>query len=197
MKANAIPRLLSSLVWIDSGIVASQHWLAALIIFWQNTLPANIRKWVFSWNKRDGITSVHGIHECLFTDSWWPLLFFHAINCFKTICFLRIRRKYSMTYSGNTRIPQNNACLIPHSVLEVVSRVLQAPHDLLIFIVSCLTLLWYCSWVIRTSSPSLVKFHWCLPIAQSPFLRRTLEIDIFVNNLKNNGFRAHITIKVE
>ena len=22
-----------------------------LIIFWQNTLPANIRKWVFSWNK--------------------------------------------------------------------------------------------------------------------------------------------------
>ena len=24
--------------------------LTALIIFWQNTLPANIRKWVFSWN---------------------------------------------------------------------------------------------------------------------------------------------------
>ena len=30
--------------------------LTALIIFWQNTLPANVRKWVFSWNKRDGIT---------------------------------------------------------------------------------------------------------------------------------------------
>ena len=30
--------------------------LTALIIFWQNTLPANIRKLVFSWNKRDGIT---------------------------------------------------------------------------------------------------------------------------------------------
>ena len=29
--------------------------LTTLIIFWQNTLPANIRKWVFSWNKRDGI----------------------------------------------------------------------------------------------------------------------------------------------
>ena len=33
MKANAKPRLLSSSVWIDSGVVASQHWLTAPIIF--------------------------------------------------------------------------------------------------------------------------------------------------------------------
>ena len=35
----------------------SKHSLeSALIIFWQNTVPANIRKWVFSWNQHDGIT---------------------------------------------------------------------------------------------------------------------------------------------
>ena len=31
MKANANSRLLSSLVWIDSGVVASQHWTHFLI----------------------------------------------------------------------------------------------------------------------------------------------------------------------
>ena len=29
---------------------------------WYNPLPANIKKWVFRGIKRDGITSVHGIH---------------------------------------------------------------------------------------------------------------------------------------
>ena len=35
--------------------------LTTLIIFWQNTLPANIRKWVFSWNKtwRNYVTELH------------------------------------------------------------------------------------------------------------------------------------------
>ena len=32
MKANAEPHLLSSLVWIDSGIVVSQHLLESLVI---------------------------------------------------------------------------------------------------------------------------------------------------------------------
>ena len=54
MKANAVSRLLLSLVWIDHYDQCIR--LTALIIFGQNTLPANIRKWVFSWNKRDGIT---------------------------------------------------------------------------------------------------------------------------------------------
>ena len=54
MKANAESRLLSSLVWIDH--YNEYNWalwsqLTTLIIFWQNTLPANIRKWVFSWTK--------------------------------------------------------------------------------------------------------------------------------------------------
>ena len=34
MKANAEPSLLSSLVWIDSGVMASQHCLAS---FWRQT----------------------------------------------------------------------------------------------------------------------------------------------------------------
>ena len=32
MKANAVPRLLSSLVWIDSGVVVSQHRLESFFI---------------------------------------------------------------------------------------------------------------------------------------------------------------------
>ena len=33
---------------------------------WYNALPANIRKLVFHEIKRDGITSLHGIHGWLF-----------------------------------------------------------------------------------------------------------------------------------
>ena len=54
MKANAVSRLLSSLVWIDQYYECCR--LTTLIIFWQNTLPANIRKWVFHEIERDGIT---------------------------------------------------------------------------------------------------------------------------------------------
>ena len=50
MKANAVSRLLSSLVWIDQYYECNR--LTALIIFWQNTLPVNFRKLVFfmKWN---------------------------------------------------------------------------------------------------------------------------------------------------
>ena len=44
MKANAEPRLLSSWVWIDSGVVVSQHRLAS---FFMNY---NVTKWQVSWN---------------------------------------------------------------------------------------------------------------------------------------------------
>ena len=44
MKANAVPRLLSSLVWIDSGIAVSQHRLES------------------SWNKMQRNDNFHGIH---------------------------------------------------------------------------------------------------------------------------------------
>ena len=90
--------------------------LTALIIFWQNTLPANIRKLVFSWNERDGITSLHGIHvwsylsKCCFAsservlkssdcdierkeNSSWPFNFWILIFCFSLIfqsyCFMK------------------------------------------------------------------------------------------------------------
>ena len=46
MKANAEPRLLSSLVWIDSGIVVSQPHLES----------------VFLWNKMWQKDKFHGIH---------------------------------------------------------------------------------------------------------------------------------------
>ena len=47
MKANAEPRLLSSLVWIDSGIVVSQHRLESFFY------EINVTEWWFSWNSWD------------------------------------------------------------------------------------------------------------------------------------------------
>ena len=44
MKANAEPRLLSSLVWIDSGAVVSQHRLESLF------MKYNVTEWQVSWN---------------------------------------------------------------------------------------------------------------------------------------------------
>ena len=44
MKANAEPRLLSSLVWIDSGVVVSQHRLKSIFMKW------NVTEWQVSWN---------------------------------------------------------------------------------------------------------------------------------------------------
>ena len=49
MKANAVSRLLSSLVWIDQYHECNR--LTALILFWENTVAVNIRKLVFSLNK--------------------------------------------------------------------------------------------------------------------------------------------------
>ena len=46
--------ILAGSVFCQKMILAPR--LTALIIFWQNTLPADIRKLVFSGNKRDGIT---------------------------------------------------------------------------------------------------------------------------------------------
>ena len=43
-------------LWCELTNTMSAIGYTALIIFWQNSLPANIRKWVFSWNERDGIT---------------------------------------------------------------------------------------------------------------------------------------------
>ena len=44
MKANAVPRLLSSLVWIDSGIVVSLYRSESFFMRW------NEREWQVSWN---------------------------------------------------------------------------------------------------------------------------------------------------
>ena len=44
MKANAEPRLLSSLVWIDSGIVVWQHRLESFFMNYEVT------EWQVSWN---------------------------------------------------------------------------------------------------------------------------------------------------
>ena len=44
MKANAEPRLLSSLVWIDSGAVVSQHRLESF------SIKQNVTEWQVSWN---------------------------------------------------------------------------------------------------------------------------------------------------
>ena len=44
MKANAKPCLLSSLVWIDSGVVVSQHCLESFFMKW------NVTEWQVSWN---------------------------------------------------------------------------------------------------------------------------------------------------
>ena len=44
MKANAEPRLLSSLVWIDSGVVVSQLRLESFFMKW------NLTEWQVSWN---------------------------------------------------------------------------------------------------------------------------------------------------
>ena len=44
IKANAEPRLLSSLVWIDSGIVVSRHRVESFCMKW------NVTEWQVSWN---------------------------------------------------------------------------------------------------------------------------------------------------
>ena len=44
MKANAVPRLLSSLVWIDFDIVVSQHRLESFF------MKLNASEWQVSWN---------------------------------------------------------------------------------------------------------------------------------------------------
>ena len=44
MKANAEPRLISSLVWIDSGVVVSQHPLESFF------MKYNVTEWQVSWN---------------------------------------------------------------------------------------------------------------------------------------------------
>ena len=44
MKANAELCLLSSLVWIDSGVVVSQHRLESFFMEW------NVTEWQVSWN---------------------------------------------------------------------------------------------------------------------------------------------------
>ena len=74
---------------------------------------------------------------------------------FVDISYIMWRMSWTLFFSGLTPPPLQR--LLHHSTME--ARVLQAPHDSLILIRSCLTLLWYCSWVIRTLSPSLVKFH--------------------------------------
>ena len=50
--------LLNSSTWIPCKLVIPSRFiswknsfLTALIMFWQNPLPVNFRKWVFSWNK--------------------------------------------------------------------------------------------------------------------------------------------------
>ena len=69
MKANAVSRLLSSLVWIDQYNECNQ--LTALIIFAKIHFLVNIRKGVFHEIKRDGRTSFHGIHDARLM---WPCL---------------------------------------------------------------------------------------------------------------------------
>ena len=44
MKAHVVPRLLSSLEWIDSGVVMSQHRLESFFIKWI------VMDWQVSWN---------------------------------------------------------------------------------------------------------------------------------------------------
>ena len=44
MKANAEPRLLSSLVWIDFGVVVSKHILDSFL------MKQNVMEWQVSWN---------------------------------------------------------------------------------------------------------------------------------------------------
>ena len=93
MKANAVSRLLSALMWIESGIVASHHslvsffQLTALIIFWQNTLLANIWKLVFSWNKtwRNYMTELQVCMEFMYNgyvdDTLFTIVNKHLFLC--------------------------------------------------------------------------------------------------------------------
>ena len=68
----------SAFLWIGHPL-SERYFTMSLIIFWQNTLPANIRKWVFNEIKRDGRTSFHGIHV---------IFVFGQLNCFvKLLCF--------------------------------------------------------------------------------------------------------------
>ena len=60
MKANAVSRLLSSLVWIDHYILCNQ--LTALMIFGKIHFLLISGNQFFHKIKRDGITSLHGIH---------------------------------------------------------------------------------------------------------------------------------------
>ena len=79
MKANAEPRLLSSLVWIDQYNVCNR--LTALIIF------GKIHFLLISENeftheiKRDGITSFHGIQVTLFSKTLTRVTwYYHQTN---------------------------------------------------------------------------------------------------------------------
>ena len=91
MKANAEPRLLSSLVRIDSGVVVSQHHLESFLMKW------NVTEWQVSWNscikQPPALTSQFSSFPCLncvsnMMSSIWNLIenviyYFHSTFLFK------------------------------------------------------------------------------------------------------------------
>ena len=58
MKANAEPRLLSSLVWIDSGVVESQHRLESLFHEIECNGMTNFME--FMWSRRTPVSHLLG-----------------------------------------------------------------------------------------------------------------------------------------